>query len=331
MPNNKPFLSIISPVYHAENFIVDLVKQISEGVAKITDHFEIILVNDASPDKSWDTIRKICTQDAKVIGINFTRNFGQHCAITAGLRYCKGDYAVVLDCDLQDDPNYISDMFEKAKQGFDIVFTRKKTRSHTLSKNIFSKLYFTALNLLTPKNVKKDNKETGSYTMLTRRAIDMYLRTKSVHDHYTDILKWSGFKSTCVDIIHRERPSGKSSYTFRKYINLAISGIISQSSRLLYISIFVGFFFSASSVLLTILLVILHLFQSFQAGWTSLATLILFSTGLILFFTGILGIYIGKIYEQTQNKPLFIIDEILNLNPLSSINSDANMSDSVRL
>lgn len=314
MSQAQPTLSIISPIYHAEKFVVELVKQISDAASKITPHFEIILVNDASPDKSWEEIEKVCAVNKQVIGINFTRNFGQHCAITAGLRYCKGDYAVVLDCDLQDDPKYIIDMFNKAQEGFDIVFTRKQDRSHSISKNFFSKAYHMVINLLSNPEVRKDNKETGSFSLISRRAIDMYLNNKSIHDHYINLLKWSGYPAGYVDIIHRERPSGKSSYTFAKSVNLAITGIITQTSKLLYISVFIGFFFAASSVLLTATLIVLHHFQNFQAGWTSLATLILFSTGLILFFTGILGIYIGKIYEQTQNRPLFFVKEALNLN-----------------
>ena len=218
MSSIKPhFISIVSPVYQGAGIVAELVKRISEEVIKVTDNYEIILVEDASPDNSWEEIEKACCKNPRVKGVKLSKNFGQQNAISAGLQYSTGDFVVVMDCDLQDNPRYILDLYEKALLGNDIVYTRKNDRKHNIVKNIFAGIYFKVINYLSD-NSSADNK-TGAYTMLSRKVVNAFCKIKDHHRHYLMILKLLGFQSTYINIVHEERFEGKSSYNFFKLFN----------------------------------------------------------------------------------------------------------------
>lgn len=304
------FLSIISPVYKAEKIIPELVMQIKKALVGITEDYEIILVEDNGPDGSWAVIKNIAETDRRVKGLHFSRNFGQHYAITAGLEKSKGDYVVVLDCDLQDNPVYIKEMLDKAKEGFDIVYTKKEVRKHSVFKNITAKIFFWIFNYLSDNQTA--DASIGSYTLLTRKVVDEFSKIKDKRRHYLMILRWLGFKAGYVSIVHQQRFAGKSSYTLSKLINHAIDGITSQSDKMLRISVKVGFLFFIMSIVVSIVVAIRYMLYGAFYGWTSLFIVLLLSTGLILISTGVLGIYIGRIFEQVKDRPLYIIDEAVN-------------------
>ncbi|PIY09630.1 MAG: glycosyltransferase [Flexibacter sp. CG_4_10_14_3_um_filter_32_15] len=308
----QPLISIVSPVYRAEKIVDKLVEQISEEVSKITDNFEIILVEDGSPDNSWEAIERNCQKDKRVKGIKLSRNFGQHYAITAGLEYSQGEWVVVMDCDLQDDPIYISQLFEKAQQGFDIVYTVKKKREHSFFKNFFANLYNHVFNWLIDNKEQKSSNQIGSYSLLSRKVVEAFKNYKDYRRHYLMILRWLGFSNTFIQIEHRERFEGKSSYNFSKLLTHALDGITSQSDKILRLTVTLGFVLSVLSILGGIYIIIRTFISSFQSGWASLVVLILFTSGLIITSIGISAIYIGKIFEQTKERPLFIIDKTIN-------------------
>lgn len=308
-----PEISIISPVYHAETIVDELVKQVCTEVSKITDNFEIVLVEDGSSDASWQKISENASRDARVKGIKFSRNFGQHPAITAGLKYAKGDYVVVMDCDLQDDPRYISEMLDEAKKGYDIVYTKKTAREHSTFKNFTASIYNKILNSLSEDSSLYGDGAVGAFSLLSRKVVDAFCSVNDYHRHYLNILRWLGFKSTSITIEHKERFSGTSTYTFVKLLRHALDGITSQSTKLLRIAIGVGLTFCGVSFLAALSLIVLYFIQGFKEGWASIFVLMLLSTGLILFFMGILGIYLGKTFEQTKDKPLFLVETELNL------------------
>lgn len=305
-----PLISIVSPVYRAEKIVSELVRRIEEEVVKFTPNYEIILVEDGSPDNSWKAIENACMANTKVKGVKLSRNFGQHYAITAGLAKSSGDYVVVMDCDLQDNPKYIADLYEKAQMGYEIVYTIKKERKHSFFKNITASLYFKVYNYLSEN--QRASKSVGAFSMLSRKVVNAFLSVKDTHRHYLLVLSMLGFSSSQIEIEHEKRFEGKSSYNLSKLIKHAIDGITSQSDKLLRISITIGFIFCLISVMLTIYTLYKYLFIGALPGYTSTTVLLLLSTGLILLSIGVAGIYIGKIFEQSKSRPLYFIDKKLN-------------------
>ena len=238
--NNRVYLSIVSPVYLAEGIVDELIKRISEEMLKITENYEIILVEDGSSDKSWQKIEENCKKNKKVKGIKLSRNFGQHYAITAGLQKSKGDYVVVMDCDLQDNPKYISDLLNKSKEGYDIIFTKKKNRKHSIVKNIFGLAFHKVFNWLTNDKMVLSNEKIGGFSLLTRKVVNSFCEYNEYHRSYLPILRSLGFSSAIISIDHGKRFSGKTSYSFSKATALALDGIVSHSNRLLTISVYIN-------------------------------------------------------------------------------------------
>lgn len=309
---NKPYLSIVSPVYGAEKIANELVKRIIEEAANITNDFEVILVEDGSPDNCWQQIQNNCAADNRVKGIKLSRNFGQHYAITAGIEKAKGDYIVVIDCDLQDDPKYIPEMYKKINEGYDIIYTFKKERKHSFLKNIMANLFNIIFNYLTENKNMQLHKNVGAYSMISRKVANAFNTYNDYHRHYLLVLQWLGFKSFYLPIVHKERFSGKSSYTFSNLFKHAIDGITSQSDKLLRVFVNLGLVVSSLSFLSILIIIILYFLNGFMSGWASLIVVLLFSTGIILTGIGVLGVYLGKTFEQTKNRPKYIIDEIIN-------------------
>ncbi|MBA3828694.1 MAG: glycosyltransferase family 2 protein [Taibaiella sp.] len=310
--DNTPLLSIVSPVYKAEKIVHELVKRITEEVTKITDDFEIILVEDGSPDDSWGRIEEVCTKDKRVKGIKLSRNFGQHFAITAGIENALGNYVVVMDCDLQDDPVYIPVLYKKSCEGFDIVYTYKNDRVHGFWKNITANFFNTIFNSLIDNKDWKSHSNVGSFSLLTRKAVDAFCSYNDYQRHYLMVLRWIGFNNTYVEIEHKKRYEGKSSYNFSKLLLHALNGVTSQSDKLLRINVTIGIFLSILSFISIIIIIFLYFVVGFMSGWASLIVVLLFSTGILLTSVGISGIYIGKTFEQTKNRPKFLIDKRLN-------------------
>lgn len=306
-------ISVVSPVYGAEKIIPELVKQVSNALQQITSDYEIVLVEDGSPDKSWEAIEHQCATNNHVKGIKLSRNFGQHYAITAGIHNAEGDYVIVMDCDLQDDPAYIRDLYQKALEGYDIVYTVKEERKHSLIKNMTARLFNSLFNWLIDNKSWKSSSQVGSYSLLSRKVVESFRNYKDYRRHYLMILRWLGYKSAFINIQHKERFEGKSSYNLSKLLHHAIDGITSQSDKLLRMTVVLGFFMSIAAFLGGLYIFIRSLISPFQSGWASLSILILFVGGLIITTIGISGIYIGKIFEQTKGRPLFIIDKKINL------------------
>jgi len=303
-------ISVVSPVYRAEKIVDELVRRLSSSLSKITDNYEIVLVEDGGGDNSWKEIEKNCNSDKKVKGIRLSRNFGQHYAITAGLNEASGDIIVIMDCDLQDDPEHIEKLFKEFNNGYDVVFTKRIGRKHSFFKMMTAKIYNSLFKIFSDKNYDLD---VGSMTMISKRVKDEFLRLKDQDRLYIQLLKWVGFRSTFVSVEHRERYEGTSTYSLSKLFVTAIQGWTSYSDKLLRLSIYSGLIISFLSLLAGMSIVLSYFLLKYQPGWPSLIVAILFSTGLILMSIGITGIYIGKIFEQTKERPLYIIDEKLNL------------------
>ena len=305
-------ISIVSPVYFGEKTLEKLTEEIITAVEPLGLPFEIIFVNDGSPDSSWEVITTLCQRDSRVKGIKLSRNFGQQAAVTAGIAQATGDYIVLLDCDLQDNPKYIPEMLFKAKEGYDIIYATITRRRHSMFRNISARLYYWLLKCLT-HGKSQINAESRGYLLMTRKVADAFLSLKESHRLYMSILSWTGFSSSSVTVEHRDRGHGQTSYTYKKLFKLALDGIISQSNFLLSIGVGLGFFMCFISIIAAAYLIFAHFFGYTRLpGWTSLTVLILLCTGVILTTTGIIGLYIGKMFDEVKERPAYLIDQTIN-------------------
>lgn len=300
----------MSPVYMAENIVEELVSRVSKEVAKLSSTFEIVLVEDFSPDNSWEKIEELCKKYPFVKGVKLSRNFGQHNAIRAGVSEARGDVIVLMDCDLQDDPGHIKLLVEQFQNGNDIVYTKRIKRKHSFFKYITAKIYNSLFNILADKNFDLN---VGSLVLFSKKVRNQFLKLTEHESLYIQSLKWLGFKHVFIPVEHRERFEGESSYKLKDLIRLAIQGWVSNSEKLLYISIKLGFLFTIISIAVILYVIYKSFTVGYDAGWPSLISVILLSTGMILISLGVLGIYIGKIFNEVKNRPLFIIDKTINL------------------
>lgn len=304
-------LSIISPVYRAENIVEELVKQIIEQVSAITEDFEIILVNDASPDASWDRIVQECSKDERVKGINLSRNFGQHYAITAGLSYAKGEWVVVMDCDLQDRPDEIPNLYRKAQEGWDIVYARRIDRNDSFFKKISSYTFHTLFSWLSGTTT---DRTIANFGIFSKKVITVYNSLKESSRAFNTLIQHLGFDRTTIDVKHSDRYEGKSSYSLSRLLSLSLNVILSNSNKPLKMTIKIGFSISFASFLLAIYNIFAHITGIIKVeGFTTTVFSIWFVGGLILFVLGIVGLYIDKIFEQVKERPLFIVKNKINI------------------
>ena len=309
--NNTPHVSIVSPVYRGEKMVAELVRRNVESVSTITDDYEIILVNDASPDNSWDEIVKQCALNPKVKGVNLSRNFGQHYAITAGLHYAKGDWVVVMDCDLQDRPEEIPNLYKKAQEGYDIVYARRVARKDKFFKRLSSTLFHCVYNRLSGLNADKAVANFGIYKHC---VIEEFNKMPERARSFPSLVKYLGFRDTAIDVEHAERAEGKSSYNLYKLLKLSFDVIVSNSNKPLRMAVGLGFGMAAVSFLLAVYNVIAKWVGIIRVpGYTTTLFSIWFVGGLLLFVMGILGLYIGKIFDQVKGRQLFVVMDKVNL------------------
>jgi dolichol-phosphate mannosyltransferase len=300
-------ISIVTPVYGCCKSLPELHSRLCSNLEQIVQDFEIIMINDASPDNAWDSIKELAQKDSRVKGINLSRNFGQHYAITAGLDFANGDWIVVMDCDLQDQPEEIRKLYDKAQEGYDIVFGRRYSRNDSFIKRLGSKVFYKIYDYFTESKI--DN-TVANFSIISKKVV-LELRQLREHNRsYPLFVNWLGFKRINVDIEHAARAEGVSSYTLKKLVNLAIDSIVSQSNKPLRLSIKFGFILSFASLLFASWLVIRYfLFSIPVAGWTSVMVSIYFIGGLLFANMGFLGLYIGKIFDETKNRPLYVVKE----------------------
>lgn len=304
-------ISVVSPVYQAETIIDELVLQIVSHVSKITDKFEIILVDDASTDSSWAKIEENGKKDTRVKGIKLSRNFGQPQAITAGLKYAMGEWVIVMDCDLQDRPDEIPNLYKKAMEGYDLVSAKRMSRKDSFFRLIFSNIYHGIFSSLS--GIKTDQ-SLSNFGIYNHKVITQYNSLKDSVRSFPILINYLGFKKCFLEVRHSERYQGKSSYSLDKLFASASSAIIGHSNKPLILSVSLGFAISICSFLLALYNVVAYFSGRIGVpGFTTTVFSIWFSTGIIIFNLGIVGIYIGKVFEQVKLRPLFVVDKKLNI------------------
>ena len=304
--NFRAYLSVVIPVYRSQDSLRELYERLKSSLSSISDNFEIILVNDASPDDSWMIIQDLAQNDSRVKGLNLSRNFGQHRAITAGLDFVNGEWIVVMDCDLQDIPEEIPKLYQAAITGYDLVVGRKIKRQDGFFKKFGSRCFYRAFSYFTDSKV--DNR-IGNFGIYTRKVIDNIKVLREQNRSFGLFAIFVGFRRLELDIEHASRAHGSSSYNIFRLILLATDSIIAHSNKLLLLAIKLGFLISFSSLCFATLLVMRYFFLGAPlAGWTSVMVSMYFATGLIIATIGVVGVYIGKVFDEVKGRPLYIVE-----------------------
>jgi dolichol-phosphate mannosyltransferase len=304
-------ISIVSPVYKAPEILPELVARLEESLTKITDSFEIILVDDGCPWDSWSVVEQLAEKYSFIKGIKLSRNFGQHYAITAGLDYSKGEWVVVMDCDLQDRPDEIQKLYKEAQNGFDIVLAARENRQDNIFKKFTSSLFFRIYFYLC--DLDSDH-IISNFGMYNQKVIIEFNKLLEVSRSFPSLIQQLGFKKSIIKVKHSIRFEGKTSYSFFKLLNLAMDIFLSNSNKPLKLTVVLGFIISFGSFFLAAY----NLFAGITGiitvpGFTSTIFSIWFVGGLILFVLGVMGLYLGKIFDQVKGRGLYIIEKKINI------------------
>ncbi|MES2206967.1 MAG: glycosyltransferase family 2 protein [Pseudomonadota bacterium] len=311
MIKNLLFISIVAPAYACSECIPELYRRVVTTMESNHLPFELIIVNDNSPQCDWEVIVNLSLSDKRLKAINFSRNFGQHAAICAGIDYAVGDWVVVMDCDLEDQPEEIPRLLNKAlTENFDIVFACRDQRSNSFVKNTCSRLFRYLLGMITQLKIDSG---FGNFSIASKQVMDVYRALPEKNRSHGLILLWCGFEVGYIHTVQSPRFAGQSSYTFGKSFKLAFESIISHSNYPLQISIKLGLWIAIIALLISVYFIFKKLFLGVPvSGWSSLIVSIYLMGGLIIASIGILGLYLGEIFNEIKKRPLYIIREKIN-------------------
>jgi glycosyltransferase involved in cell wall biosynthesis len=301
----EPYISIVSPVYSGENLVEELVRRIHQSVSTITTNYEIILVEDCGPDASLSKIVALSEKDSKIKGFKLSRNFGQHYAITCGLDKSKGEWVVVMDCDLQDQPEEIITLYRKATEGYDVVLAKRNQRKDSFLKKKFSEVFYRTLGYLTGSAM---DEQVANFGIYHRKVINALYELRESIRYFPTMVQWVGFKQTAISVTHSARESGTSSYSFKRLLNLALDIILAYSDKPIRLMIKLGALVSLLSFLMGSYFIIEYFRGNVTVqGYTSLILSIWFFSGLLLILLGVVGLYVGKTFEGVKKRPIYLI------------------------
>jgi len=301
----KNLISVVIPVYGCITCLHELCIRLKKTFEKLDVNYEIILVNDASPDGAWNTIVELAGSDGRIKGINLSRNFGQHYAISAGLDHCNGKWVVVMDCDLQDQPEEISRLYNEALTGYQIVYAQRVRRKDKLLKRISSNLFYATLGYLTNTN---QDPSIGNFGIYHKKVIDSIRSMGDYQRYFPTMVRWVGFKYTKMPVDHAERVDGYSSYSLKMMIRLSADIILSFSDKPLRLTVKFGLVTSSLAFIFAIFNLIWFLKGKILVpGYTSLIISVWFLSGLIIMVLGIVGLYIGKTFDTVKGRPTYLI------------------------
>lgn len=301
-------ISVIIPVFNEEKNISSVYNRCISVLDSIGEDYELIFINDGSTDTTFQLIYQLSESDARIKYINLSRNFGHQIAVSAGLDACNGSYAVIIDADLQDPPELISNLYTKAQEGFDVVYAKRQLRKgETFFKSVTAKFFYRLLKKITTINIPLD---TGDFRIISRKVINVLKQMPEQQKFLRGQIAWVGFKQTAVEYQREERTAGTSGYTVKKMIRLAMDGITSFSNLPLRIATVAGFI--VSGITFCVALYALYarfISKDYVPGWTSIIISVLFIGGVQLISIGIIGEYISRISSNVRNRPLYVISE----------------------
>jgi len=301
-------ISVVSPVYGCKGCLEELVDGIAASVGSLSETFEVILVDDGSPDGAWARIRELAPTRPWLRGLRLARNFGQHSAISAGIEHARGEWVVVMDCDLQDPPSAIPDLYRKAvAEGHDVVFAQRRNRKDSWSKRLTSWGFFRVLEWLTGT---PQDASTANFGVFNRRVIDAVCAMPERDRSFPLMIKWAGFRQGYLQVEHSERAEGRSSYTLRKLLRLATGIALSYSEKPLKLVAITGIGCSLLAFLMVALAVIRWIEGDIAvAGYTSMIASVWLVGGMLLFSLGVVGLYVGQVFRNVQGRPYYIVAE----------------------
>lgn len=304
-----PTYSLIIPIYNEEATIAELYRRVSALMDRLDASTELILVNDGSRDRSLQLIRELHQKDGRVCYLSFARNFGHQIAVTAGLNFVRGRVAVILDADLQDPPELIPEMLELWQQGYQVVYAQRTQRKKEgWFKRLTAYTFYRLLKRLADVDIPTD---TGDFCLMDRQVVNLLNAMPERNRYLRGLRSWVGFRQTSVKFERDPRFAGDVKYTFRKSLSLAINGLVSFSKVPLQISTYVGLFSAIAALLMALLVLYWRIFlpNSPLTGITIVIVAIFFLGAVQLVSIGILGEYIGRIYEEVKNRPLYTLAE----------------------
>jgi polyisoprenyl-phosphate glycosyltransferase len=305
--NQAVEVSVVVPVYGCSAMLQELYLRLQAALEPVCESYEVILVDDCCPDGSWDVIRGLARPGGRVRGLRLSRNFGQHYAITAGLQASRGEWVVVMDCDLQDRPEEIPALLQKAREGYEVVQARRHMRKDSAIKKFLSRTFYHLLSWLTGT---RHDPAVANFGVYRRKAINAICSMKEHIRYFPTMVKWVGFRQTTLDVTHNQRHNGRSAYSYRKLMRLALDIILAYSDKPLRLTVKAGILISLSSFIYAIYALIRALTTGFAVkGYASIIVSIWFLAGLIVFILGIVGLYVGKTFEGVKARPVFIVDE----------------------
>lgn len=304
--------SVVVPVYNEEEVILESCKRLKKVLDSLHETYEIIFVNDGSKDKTAAIINELCEMDKKLKLINFSRNFGHQIAVTAGMDFAEGDAIVVIDADLQDPPEVIPKMIEKWKEGFEVVYGKRLERKgETYFKKVTAKVFYRFLKKMTDVDIPVD---TGDFRLIDRKVCDALKQVNERNRYVRGLISWLGFKQTGVEFTRDKRYAGETKYPLKKMLKFAFDAIASFSYKPLKLASYTGMLLSLFSFAYLIVVIYLRLFTDITyPGWASILAVNLFFNGIILIILGIIGEYIGRIFDEAKGRPLYIITNSKNL------------------
>ena len=304
----SPVYSVIIPAYNEQEVIEESYKRLTGVMQKMDGPYELIFVNDGSRDETARLIVGFCEADENVRLLSFTRNFGHMPAITAGMDYAKGEAVIVIDADLQDPPEVLPEMAELWRQGYDVVYGKRKLRKgESFFKKLTSKMFYRFLCWITSVDLPLD---TGEFRLIDRKVCDAVCRLKERNRYIRGLVSWVGFRQIAVEYTREKRFAGKTKYPLKKMISFAMDAITSFSDKPLKLATSIGFVISLLSFVYMAFILFQRLFtDSTVAGWASTMGLILFTQGIVLMILGLMGEYIGRIYEELKGRPVYIVGE----------------------
>lgn len=314
---SKKMISIIIPIYNEEEVLPESYKRIKEVAENLKDEYELVFINDGSRDKSLQMLKDLANYDKNVVVLSFSRNFGHQCAVSAGMEHCKGNCAIIIDADLQDPPKVIYDMVAKWKEGYDIVYGKRKSRAgESFFKKFTAKVYYKIVASLSEFEIPRDS---GDFRLIDRKVIDT-LNDMPEHNRYLRGMNaFAGYKQFALEYEREARFAGETHYTMKKMVKLASDGILSNSNKPLKLPIVVGFIMGVISKLGLLTLIILAILSATGTVgftvpldyWT--IDIVLIAMSAVLLSNGLTNLYLGRVYDEVKNRPKYIISEKYNV------------------
>lgn len=301
------FYSIVAPCWNEEATLPELHRRISQVMETLEESWELVLINDGSTDKTGQVMQKLHEADPHVHYIEFARNFGHQIAVTAGMDYAQGKVVILIDSDLQDPPELILKMLDKWREGYKVVYAvRSERKGETWFKLFTAQLFYRLIYRITDVNIPLD---TGDFRLMDRQVVDQMKAMKEHHRFIRGLTSWVGFEQTGVEYVREERFAGETKYPLRKMVRLAITAITGFSIFPLQLATFVGFATAIVSAIFIILVIIARLsgYQAF-AGQATTLIMVLFLGSVQLISLGIIGEYLGRIYDEVRNRPLYVVN-----------------------